>query len=141
MEDFFPWLEVLEDLAKLTAAASLFAYLLHRRGLRPVAVTTVTLAHVMALFCVMPTPAEFAFAATVTLGICTYAVLAVDRTGLRAAIVVACFLTFGGLCAQASPMLFMAAMAPLVLWTGFMLTIRDWARARPKSRPDLSEEL
>jgi hypothetical protein len=48
MEDRVPWLAVLEALAKLTAAASLFAYLLHRGGLRAAAVTMVTLAHVVA---------------------------------------------------------------------------------------------
>jgi hypothetical protein len=132
MENHFPWLKVLEVVAKITAVVCLFAYLLHRRGLRPEAVATVTLAQVMALFCVMPASAEFVFAATVALGTCTYAVLTVDRPGLRAAVVVACFITFGGLCAQVSPMLFMAAMTPLVLWTGFMLMIRDWAKTRPK---------
>src|SRR5687768_4171456 len=54
MEERFPWLGALAALAKLTAAATLFAYLLRRGGLRPAAVTTVTLAHVMALFCLMP---------------------------------------------------------------------------------------
>src|SRR4051794_11922499 len=100
MEDRFPWLAAIEALAKLAAAASLFAYLLHRGGLRPAAVTTVTLAHVLALFCVMPAPMEFVFATTVTLGTCTYVVLAVDRPWLQVGIVVACFITFGALLAQ-----------------------------------------
>src|SRR4051812_33723972 len=108
MEDRFPWLAMLEALAKLTAAAGLFAYLLHRAGLRAAAVTTVTLAHVMVVFCAMPSPVEFVLTATITLGTCSYAVLAVDRPWLRAGIVVACFITFGTLLAQASAVLFMA---------------------------------
>src|SRR5262245_60260694 len=113
MEGRVPWLAVLEASAKLTAAASLFAYLLHRGGLRPAAVTSVTLAHVMALVCNMPAPPEFVLAATITLGSCSYAILSVDRPWLRAGIVVACFITFGALLAQASAGLFMVVITQL----------------------------
>jgi hypothetical protein len=125
---------VLGYLAKLTAAAGLFAYLLHRGGLRPAAVTTITLAHVLVLFCVMPAPAEFVLAVTITLGTCSYAVLAVDRSWFRAGIVALCFVSIGVLCGQASPVLFTVAIISLALWTGFLAIIRDWARTRPKTK-------
>jgi hypothetical protein len=131
MQDGFPWLVVLESLAKLAAAAGLFAYLLHRAGLGPRAVTTVILAHVVAVFCVMPWPAEFVFAATITLGTCSYALLAVDRPRLRTGIVAACFIIFGALLAQASVSLLIAALILLAIWTAIMVMIRDWARSRP----------
>jgi hypothetical protein len=129
MEDHFPWLAVLEAVAKLAAAAALFAYLLHRGGVRPKAVAAVTLANLLALFCVLPGPAEFVFAATIALGTSSYAVLAVDRPWLRAGIVVACFVTIGTLLAQASGGMFLAALPPFAVWTGLMVTIRRWARA------------
>jgi hypothetical protein len=83
---------------------------------------------------VIPAPAEFVLAATITFGTCTYAVLAVDRPWLRGGIAIACFITFGTLLAQASAALFIVAMLPLALWTGLMVCIRDWARTRPKSK-------
>jgi hypothetical protein len=134
MQDRFPWLAVLEPLAKLTAAASMFAWLLHRARLRPAAVTTVTLAHVIVLFCLMPVPAELVFAAIIVLGTCSYAVLAVDRPWLRAGVVIACFIIIGALLAQASAAGTVAAVTTLALWTGVMVSIRDWARTRPKPR-------
>ena len=44
MEDRYPWLSVLGFLSKLAAVASLFAFLLRRGGLRPIAVAAVTAA-------------------------------------------------------------------------------------------------
>jgi hypothetical protein len=131
MTDVTLWLDLLPHLAKLTAAAGLFAYLLHRGGLRPAAVSMVTLAHVLAFLCAMPISAEFVLAVTITLGTCSYAVLAVDRFWVRAGVVVACFVLFGALCYQASPALFIVAIAPLALWTCFLATMRGWARKRP----------
>jgi hypothetical protein len=52
------WQLITDDLAVLRAAASLLAYLLHRGSLAPAAVSAVTLAHVLALFCAMPAPME-----------------------------------------------------------------------------------
>lgn len=142
MENHFPWLAAIEALAKLTAAASLFAYLLHRAGLRLAAVITVTLAHVTAMFCAIPAaPGEFVFATTVTLGTCTYAILAVHRPWLKTGIVATCLTLFGALLAQASRVLLIVSMIPLALWIGFMVTIRDWARTLPKTKPNLRERL
>jgi hypothetical protein len=132
------WLDLLSPLAKLTAAAGLFGYLLHRGGLRAAAVSAVTLAHVLAFFCVMPISAEFVLAVTITLGTCSYAVLVVERFWVRAGVVVACFALFGALCYQASPALFMVAIALLALWTWFLVTIRGWARKRPIQARSLS---
>jgi hypothetical protein len=134
MADHVPWLPVLEALAKILAAAALYGYLLHRGGIRPAAASTVILAQFLALSCVMPTSAEMVFVTAVTLGTCSYAVLVVDRPWVRAGIVAACFITFGALLAQASAGLFLVAITPLALWTGLMAIIRDWARARPKSK-------
>src|ERR1700752_1667813 len=102
MGDRIPWLSALESLAKVASAAGLFAYLLTRGGVRPIAATTLTLAHLLVLSCVMPTSAELVFMTAITLGTCSYAVLAVDRLWLRAGIVAGCFITFGLLLVQAS---------------------------------------
>jgi hypothetical protein len=134
MGDLAPWLSVLEALAKVMAAAALYAYLLHRGGVRPAAASVVILALFSALSCVMPISAELVFVTALTLGTCSYAVLAVDRPWVRAGIVAACFITFGALAAQASARLFLVAITPLGLWTGFMVIIREWARTRPKSK-------
>jgi hypothetical protein len=131
MGDRAPWLSVLEVLAKVAAAAGLFAYLLSRGGVRPIAATAVTLAHLLALSCVMPISPEAVFVTAITLGTCSYAVLAVDRPWLRAGIVAGCFITLGLILAQASVRLFVIGVTPLALWTGFMVMIRDWARISP----------
>jgi hypothetical protein len=130
----------LEFLAKIAAAATLFAYLLRRGGVRPAAVTTVIVAQLMALFCVMPAPAELVFVSMITLGICTYAILAVDRLWIWMAIVVACAITFGALLAQAMGGLFVVGMVPLAFWIGFMAVIREWARIGRKSKPGVGQE-
>ena len=133
MEDRYPWLSVLGFLSKLAAVASLFAFLLRRGGLRPIAVAAVTAAQTMTLLCVVPAPAEFVFATTFVVGTCTYAVLVVDRPWIRIGIVTACFITYGALVAQVSRMLFLFSLTPLALWTSFMVMIRDWARTKPGS--------
>jgi hypothetical protein len=66
MRDRIPWLAAIEPLTKAALAGSLFAYLLHRGGLRPTGVAAVTLTHVTAFFCLVPAPAEFVLASTVT---------------------------------------------------------------------------
>ncbi len=145
MEERFPWLGALVALAKLTAAATLFAYLLRRGGLRPAAVTTVTSAHLMALFCVVPVSMHDSIvpvlAAMITLGTCTYAVLAVDRPWLQAAIVLACFLMFGAFLARESVVQCIVLLTALAYWTGLMVTIRHWARTHPDSKTGLPETL
>ncbi len=123
---------MLDVLAKVAAAAGLFAYLLNRGGVRPIAATTITLAHLLALSCVMPTSAELVFVTAIALGTCSYAVLAVDWPLLRAGIVAGCFIAFGLLLAQASVGL-LIIITPLALWTGFLVIIRDWARIEGSS--------
>jgi hypothetical protein len=132
MEYQFAWRAVLEAVAKLTAATSLFAYLLRRGGLRPAAVIAVTLAHVTALFFLLPMPPEFVFMAILSLGTCSYAVLAVDRPWLRTGIVVACFVTSGTVLAQASARLAISGLTALAVWSAIVASMRDWARAGPK---------
>ena len=140
-----PWLWVLEVLAKVAAAAGLFAYLLTRGGVRPVAATTVTLALLLALFWVGPTGAERLFVTTIALGTCSYAVLAINRSWLRAGIIAGCFITFGLLrvrdreavvlfltVMREAVVSFLTVMTPLALWTGFMVILRGWARGRPR---------
>ena len=145
LEDRFPRLGAPVALAKLTAAATLFAYLLRRGGLRPAAVTTVTVAHVMSLFCLMPASMpdsiEPVLAAMFTLGTCTYAVLAVDRPWLQAAIVLACFIMFGAFLARESVARCIVVLTALAYWTGFMVTIRHWARTHPDSLTGLPRTL
>jgi hypothetical protein len=68
------------------------------------------------------------------MGICSYAVLVVDHSMIRAAVVISCHIAFGALLAQASLALFLVAIMPLALWTGLMVVIRDWARTAPPSR-------
>jgi hypothetical protein len=137
MKEQFPWLDALEALAKLTTAVGLFAFLLHRGGLRAAAVTLVTLANLAALFCVLPAPGEFVLAATITFGTCSYAVLLVEWPWMRVAIVAVCLLTFDALVAQASGVLALFVVIPLALWIGFLVVVRDWARAAPKNAPEL----
>jgi hypothetical protein len=84
----------------------------------------------MALFCVIPAPAEFAFASIIALGSCSYAVLAVDRPWLRFAIVLACFIALGALVDAPLAGRFIVALI-LAAWAGSMMKIRDWARTRP----------
>ena len=138
-----PWLWVLEVFAKVAVAAGLFAYLLTRGGVRPIAATTVTLALLLALFCVSPTGAERLFVTTIALGTCSYAVLAIKRPWLRAGIIAGCFITFGLLrdrdavvsfltVMRDAVVSFLTVMTPLALWTGFMVILRGWARGSPR---------
>lgn len=132
MGDLVAWFSVLDVLAKVAIAAGMFTYLLTRGGVRPGAATAMTLAHLLALSCVMPTSAELVFVTAIALGTCTYSVLAVDRPWLRAGIIAICFITFGLLLAQASVGLFIIVICPLAFWTGFLVIIRDWARISPR---------
>jgi hypothetical protein len=88
----------------------------------------VILAQFMLLMCILPLPVEFIFAATVSMGTCSYAVLVVDRPWLRGGIVIACHIIFGVLLAQTSLALFLVAIMPLALWTGLLVIIKGWAR-------------
>ncbi len=111
-------MELFGTLAKLASAAGLYAFLLHRGGLRPAAVVSVSLAQGMALLCVVPAPVEFVFVTTITLGTCTYAVLALDRPRLQVGILGLCFITFGAMLAHDSGRLFIVLITPLALWNG-----------------------
>jgi hypothetical protein len=150
------WLSVLDVLAKVAAAAGLFAYLLNRGGVRPIAATTVTLALLLALFCVSFTGAGRWPVTIIAFMTCTYAVLAIERSWTRAGIIAGCFIAFGLLRNQEAVVLFLTAlrvhermggilivvqmygqslltgMPPLALWTGFMVILRGWARGSPR---------
>jgi hypothetical protein len=125
------WLALFEATAKLVAATGLFAYLLHLGGLRPMAIALVTMAHVMFLCCLCPILASFHIHAVLVLGTCTYAVLVVARSILRASIVIACHvgLILPILRESSAGALVMATA--LAFWTGLMVIIRDWARKPP----------
>jgi hypothetical protein len=125
------WFALLEAIAKLVAATGLFAYLLHLGGLHSKAVTVVTLAHLMALLCISPCPGELILFWTLIQGTCTYAVLAVDRPRLRASIVISCPLAIFADALPELPAVGLVLVLPMALWTGLMVTIRDWARKPP----------
>jgi hypothetical protein len=125
--DFIP---VLEVLAKFVAATSAYAYLLYRGGVRRGPAVAVSLAHASVLFCLFPVAREGTVAATLALGTCTYAVLAVDSPSFSAGIVVVvviaffvCLVRFGG-----GPLEAVVLMIPTALWVGAAIASRNWAR-------------
>lgn len=136
MKNEAAWLAVFEAVAKLVVAATLFAYLLHRGGLRPKAVAVVILAHLIALFFVLPTSPEFVFAAIIALGTCAYSVLVVDRIAIRAGLVGFCFIAVGALLARDPPGVSIAVLLTLALWAGLWASMRDWAKPRPVSKTE-----
>jgi hypothetical protein len=131
------WSELFEAIAKLVTVVGLFAYLLHLGGLRPKAVTAVTLAHLTALFCIAPCPGELILFWTLIQGTCTYAVLAVDRPRFRASIVIACHLAIFLAAVPEMPAIGLILILPMAMWTGLMVTIRDWARKPQAERGQL----
>jgi hypothetical protein len=125
------WSELFAAFAKLATAAGLFAYLLHLGGLRPMAISLLTIAHVMSLCCLLPISAELGGFGVLILGTCTYAVLAVDRPRLRASVVILCHLVLVSTALPDIPALGLVIASPLALWTGLMVTIKAWARKNP----------
>jgi hypothetical protein len=150
------WLSVLDVLAKVAAAAGLFAYLLNRGGVRPIAAMTVTLALLLALFYLSFTGPGRLSVTIIAFMACTYVVLAIERSWTRAGIIAGCFIAFGLIRNQDAVVLFLQAlsvhdrmggflivvqmygqnlltgMTSLALWTGFMVILRGWARGRPR---------
>lgn len=129
------WLNVVEVVAKLTALAVLYGYLLRRGGLRYRAVVTTVVGHVMLLVCLVPLSVPMTGLAVLSSGTCCYAVLTHGRIWRRAVLIgVAHGAVLVVLLRDVPASVALAGTMPLAMLTGFMMTIRDWAVGDPRRR-------